>query len=374
MAERVDAIVIGAGVVGLAIARSLALAGREVMVLEASNAIGTGTSSRNSEVVHAGIYYAPGSLKARLCVAGRCLLYSYAAERGIEARAVGKLIVATDATQLPKLKALRETAARNGVDDLRWIDSHEVAALEPEVRSVGALYSPSSGIVDSHGLMLALQGDIETAGGMVAFNAPVAGGEVMSGGIRLVTGGADPVTLDCALVVNAAGLAAPALARSITGLSPNSVPKAYFAKGNYFALSGVRSPFSHLIYPMPEQVGLGVHATIDLGGQTKFGPDVEWIDTIDYSVDPSRAALFYDAIRRFWPALPDQALVPSYCGIRPKLSGEGQPAADFLIQGPSQHGAPGLVNLYGIESPGLTSSLAIAELVTKLTDAVTLAA
>jgi L-2-hydroxyglutarate oxidase LhgO len=361
MTERVDAVVIGAGVVGLAVARSLALAGREVIVLERAHAIGTETSSRNSEVIHAGIYYPPGSLKARWCVEGRKRLYRYCAERGVPARAIGKLLVATSEAQVPKLAAIKETAERNGVMDLRWVDQAEAAILEPEVTCVAGLFSPSSGILDSHAYMLALQGDLENEGGVLAFGSTVEGGAVTEDGIELSIGGDEPMRLLAGLVVNAAGLYAPAVARSIHGLPPERVPPAFFAKGNYFALMGVRSPFRHLVYPMPEQAGLGTHATIDLGGQVKFGPDVEWVDRVEYSVDPRRADSFYAAIRTYWPGLPDGALTPTYAGMRPKISGPGEPAADFRVDGPQDHGVPGLWNLFGIESPGLTSSLALAE-------------
>jgi L-2-hydroxyglutarate oxidase LhgO len=361
MGERVDAVVVGAGVVGLAVARALALGGREVIVLERAGAIGTETSSRNSEVIHAGLYYPPGSLKARWCVEGRKLLYAYCAERGIAARAIGKLLVATSEAQVPKLASIKETAGRNGVTDLRFVDRAEAAELEPEVTCVAGLFSPSSGIVDSHAYMLALQGDLENAGGLVVFGSTVEGGEVTGDGIALAVGGAEPMTLLAECVVNAAGLHAPAMARSIRGLAPETIPPAYFAKGNYFALTGMRSPFRHLVYPMPEQAGLGIHATVDLGGQVKFGPDVEWVDRVEYGVDPGRAGSFYAAIRTYWPGLPDGALTPTYAGMRPKISGPGEPAADFMVKGPSDHGVPGLWNLFGIESPGLTSSLAIAQ-------------
>ena len=367
MSERVDAVVIGAGAVGLAVARALALRGREVIVLEAADAIGTGTSSRNSEVIHAGIYYPQGSLKARLCVAGRKALYGYCRERGVEARAVGKLIVATDEEQVPVLRTIRQAAERNGVDDLAWLDKTDVARLEPQVRATAGLYSPATGIVDSHALMLAYQGDLEAHGGVVAFESPVLEGAVGDDGIRLSIGGDEPMTLEARTVVNAAGLGAPAVAGAI-GVPSGHVPTAYFAKGNYFSLSGVRAPFRHLIYPVPEQAGLGIHATIDLGGQVRFGPDVEWVDAPDYEVDPTRREKFYASIRRYWPDLPDGALRADYAGIRPKIVPQGQPAADFVIAGPVQHGCPGLVNLFGIESPGLTASLAIGDAVAALAE------
>ena len=363
MSEKVDAVVIGAGVVGLAVARALALCGREVLVLEAADAIGTETSSRNSEVIHAGIYYPQGSLKARLCVAGRKALYEYCRERGVGAKAVGKLIVATDEEQVPVLHTIRQAAERNGVDDLAWLDKPGIEPLEPQVRAEAALYSPSTGIIDSHAFMLSLQGDLEANGGLVAFESPVLEGEVGADGVRLAVGGSDPIELVARTVVNSAGLGAPALAALIKGLPSEHVPTAYFAKGNYFSLSGVRAPFRHLIYPVPEQAGLGIHATIDLGGQVRFGPDVEWVERPHYEVDPARAEKFSDSIRRYWPGLPDGALRPDYAGIRPKIVGPGQPAADFVIAGPRRHGCPGLINLFGIESPGLTASLAIGDAV-----------
>ncbi|HYH22643.1 MAG TPA: NAD(P)/FAD-dependent oxidoreductase [Azospirillum sp.] len=363
--ERVECVVVGAGVVGLAVARRLALAGREVIVLEAAEAIGTGTSSRNSEVIHAGIYYPSGSLKARLCVAGREALYAFCREHGVEHKRLGKLIVATDDTQVAKLDAIRRQAAANGVDDLRPIDAAEAKAMEPNLHCVAALLSPSTGIVDSHGVMLALQGDAEERGAMLAFHSPLAAARLDDGGIVVEVGGAEPMRIGCSVLVNAAGLGAWDVAQAIDGLPEGAVPPKFLAKGNYYALGKGRSPFTRLVYPVPEDGGLGVHLTLDLGGQARFGPDVEWLagSAFDYSVDPRRADGFYASIRRYWPALPDEALVPAYCGIRPKLSGPGAPAADFLIQGPADHGVPGLVNLFGIESPGLTSCLAIADAV-----------
>ncbi|HEY7382172.1 MAG TPA: NAD(P)/FAD-dependent oxidoreductase [Beijerinckiaceae bacterium] len=359
--ETVDTVVIGAGVVGLAAARSLALAGREVLVLEAADAIGTETSSRNSEVIHAGIYYPKGSLKAALCVAGKQALYAYCAERGIAARPLGKLIVAIDEEQTAGLALIRRAAEANGVTDLSWIGAAELERLEPSVRGVAALLSPSSGIVDSHALMLALQADIENNGGMVVFTSPLGGGEVTDEGIRLWVGGAEPIELLARRVVNAAGLWATAIAERLDGFPKKRIPPAYFARGVYFGLAGVRAPFRRLIYPIPEPGGLGIHATIDLAGQVRFGPDVEWVERPSYEVDPGRAARFYTAIRTYWPSLPDGALEPAYAGVRPKVTGPGEPAGDFIIQGPRQHGCAGLVNLFGIESPGLTASLAIGD-------------
>mgnify|MGYP001160684835 FL=1 len=365
MTETADCVVIGAGVVGLAIARALALAGREVIIVEAASAIGTETSSRNSEVIHAGIYYAPGSLKAKLCIAGRNLLYAYCEARGIAHRRCGKLIVATSEAQIATLKKIRANAAAAGMLDLYPVDADTARRMEPELRCVAALHSPTTGIVDSHGLMLALLGDAEAHGAAIAFNSPVVGGCVRNDGIDLDIGGAEPMRLRCRSVVNAAGLHAQSVARRIEGVPPESIPGSFLAKGNYFALAG-KAPFSRLVYPVPEPGGLGVHITLDLAGQARFGPDVEWIDEIDYSVNPQRADKFYAEIRRYWPNLRDGSLYPAYAGIRPKVVPAGSPAADFMIEGPAAHGIPGLVNLFGIESPGLTSSLAIAEYVVKL--------
>lgn len=360
--ETVDAVVIGAGVVGLAAARALAEAGREVLILEAAEAIGTGTSARNSEVIHAGLYYPPGSLKGRLCVAGRDALYAYCAGRGVAHRRCGKLIVATDEAQVGALHDIERAARGNGVRDLRWLEADAIGAMEPALRAVKALHSPSTGIVDSHGLMLALLADAEARGAVLALRSPVRAGRCREDGIELEVGGDEPMQLRARAVVNSAGLDAQAVAASLEGMPPSAIPRRHLARGHYFTLSG-RSPFAHLIYPVPEPGGLGVHATLDLGGQVKFGPDVEWIDAIDYHVDPARAARFVAAVRRYWPGLPDDALQPGYAGIRPKLSGPGAPAADFRVDGPAVHGVPGLVHLYGIESPGLTACLALARLV-----------
>lgn len=365
MVESVESVVIGAGVVGLAVARRLARAGREVLVLEAADAIGTGISSRNSEVIHAGIYYPRDSLKARLCVAGKRALYRYCASRGVGHKRLGKLIVATDEREMPLLDGLRAAAAANGVDDLVPLDARAVRAIEPALRCAGALFSPSTGVVDSHALMLSLRGEAEDRGAAMAFRAPVAGGAVGDGAIRLEVGGVDATALECRVLVNAAGLDAPAIALCLAGVPAAAVPRAWLAKGNYYGLVG-RSPFSHLIYPVPVPGGLGTHVTLDLAGRARFGPDVEWVETRDYRVDPARARSFYAAIRRYWPDLPDGALQPDYAGIRPKIAGPGAPAADFVIQGPAEHGVAGLVNLFGIESPGLTASLAIADHVAAL--------
>ncbi|QNK66720.1 NAD(P)/FAD-dependent oxidoreductase [Variovorax sp. PAMC26660] len=362
--DEIDCAVIGGGVVGLAVARALALDGREVLVLETEGAIGTGTSSRNSEVIHAGIYYPQGSLKARLCVEGKQLLYAYAAERGLPHQRCGKLIVATSAEQAGQLEAIRAKAAANGVDDLVQITAEQAIAMEPQLHCVAALHSPSTGIVDSHALMLSLLGDLENADGMLALKSPITRAECGDGAIILIA--EDGTKLRCRSVVNAAGLGAPALARRFEGLPPTAVPAEYFAKGNYFTLSG-KAPFGRLIYPVPEPGGLGVHLTVDLGGQAKFGPDVQWVACADdLVVDPARGDSFYAEVRKYWPALPDGALIPGYAGMRPKISGPGEPAADFVIDGPETHGVPGLVNLFGIESPGLTSSLAIGRHVARL--------
>ncbi|WDD95636.1 NAD(P)/FAD-dependent oxidoreductase [Burkholderia sp. FERM BP-3421] len=359
--ERIDCVVIGAGVVGLAIARELAARGRETLILESADAIGTGTSSRNSEVIHAGLYYPRGSLKAALCVHGRDLLYHFCETHHVPHRRCGKLIVAANPAQLKQMKSIAARAEENGVLDLLPLSRDEVQALEPELECIGALFSPSTGIVDSHQLMLALLGDAERGGAACALQSPVETIDATRGGDFVVrTGGAEPAEFGAGCVINCAGLGAQALARRITGLDPRWVPPLYLARGNYFSLAG-RAPFSHLVYPMPDRAGLGVHLTLDLGGQARFGPDVEWIDTLRYDVDPHRAQAFYAAIRGYWPGLPDGALQPAYAGIRPKIAGPGEPAADFMIQGPAQHGVRGLVNLYGIESPGLTAALAIAQ-------------
>ena len=363
--DQIECVVIGAGVVGLAVARALAARGREVIVLEAAEAIGVGTSSRNSEVIHAGIYYPRGSLKATLCVRGREMLYDYCAERGVPHQRCGKLLVATARNQIPQLESIMARGKENGVLDLMRISGEEAQALEPALQCVEAVFSPQTGIVDSHQLMLALLGDAERDGAICAFHSPVEAIEAVNGRFVVKVGGDSPTTIGAACVINSAGLHANALARKIRGLDARHVPPLYLARGNYFSISG-RAPFSRLIYPMPNEAGLGVHLTIDLGGQARFGPDVEWVDSINYDVDPQRAESFYAAIRAYWPALPDQALQPAYAGIRPKLSGPGEPAADFLIQGPAAHGVRGLVNLFGIESPGLTASLAIAQRVCEM--------
>jgi L-2-hydroxyglutarate oxidase LhgO len=363
--EHVECVVIGAGVVGLAAARALALAGREVLILEAETAIGTVTSSRNSEVIHAGIYYRAGSLMARLCVAGRQALYRYCEEHGVPHRRSGKLIVAADRSETAQLDEIRRRAAANGVDDLREISTAEAIALEPALTCHGALISPSTGIIDSHAYMLALLGDAEGAGASLALSTPFLSARTTAEGFEIEAGGAEPMRLGCRLLINSAGLKATAVANSIAGMPADKVPTPYFAKGNYFLLAG-KSPFSRLIYPVPHPGGLGTHLTLDLAGQARFGPDVEWVERIDYRVDPARADQFYRAIRRYWPALPDGALVPGYSGIRPKIVPPSVAVQDFMVQGPRDHGVGGLVNLFGIESPGLTASPALAELVADL--------
>lgn len=359
----IDCLVIGAGVVGLAVARELALAGREVVIAEAAEGIGTQTSARNSEVIHAGIYYPPGSLKARVCVAGRERLYRYLQERGLPHKACGKLIVATSESQKPALETIMTRANASGVDTLRWLSGAEAKAMEPEVRCEIALISPETGVVDSHALMLSLLGECEAAGGSLALNTPITGWRREADGFSVDFGGDDPATYRVRTVVNSAGHGAPKLLGMLDGFPPGHVPVQHYAKGNYFALTG-KQPFSHLVYPVPEAAGLGIHATIDMGGRVKFGPDVEWVgNDQDLVVDPARAEKFYAAIRTYWPALPDGALVADYAGIRPKLHGPTEPMPDFRIDGPEAHGVAELVNLLGIESPGLTSSLAIAEMV-----------
>ena len=363
--DDVDCVVAGAGVVGIAVARALALAGREVIVLEAAGGIGTGTSSRNSEIIHAGIYYPRGSLMARFCVQGRRLLYAYCGAHGVPFNNCGKLIVATSPEESGRLLDIQARAEANGVEGMRLLSVAEARALEPNLACTGALLSPTTGIVDSHAYMLALQGDAEAAGAAFVFRSPVDGGRATEGGMEIDVGGAEPMSLRCRLFLNSAGLQAPWLAGRIAGMPPRLVPQAYYAKGNYFTLSG-RSPFSRLIYPVPVPGGLGVHLTIDLGGQARFGPDVEWIDHLDYAVDPARAERFYDAVRRYWPGLKDGALQPGYAGIRPKIVPRNVAVQDFVVQGPRAHGVPGLVNLFGIESPGLTAALALAEYVRDL--------
>jgi L-2-hydroxyglutarate oxidase LhgO len=366
--DSVDCIIVGAGVVGLAIARRLALAGREVMVLEAAGAIGTETSSRNSEVIHAGIYYPKDSLMARSCVVGKEALYRFCHERQIPHLACGKLIVATNETELMQLASIKTRAEQNGVNDIRILNAAEARNLEPSLFCTGALLSPSTGIIDSHSYMLAMQADIESLGGFIALHSPVLEGSVTPHGIVVTAGADSPLKLHCRTMINAAGLYATDLARKIRGLSSQLIPETRYAKGNYFSLLG-KSPFSRLIYPVPVAGGLGIHFTLDLAGRARFGPDVEWISDIDYTVNATRADTFYRAIRRYWPDLKDGSLQPSYSGIRPKTAPLGVSSQDFSIVGPETHGVRGLINLFGIESPGLTASLALAELVTKMAEA-----
>ena len=365
--ETIDCAVVGAGVIGLAVARRLALAGREVIVLEAESSIGNHTSSRNSEVIHAGIYYPSGSLRARMCVSGKVALYRYCSEHGINHRRIGKIIVATGADEIPTLEKYKQQAERNGVDDLRWLSAADVHMLEPNVRAVAGVLSPSTGIIDSHGLMLGYQGDLENHGGSVVFQSPVIGGRITPDGTILEIGGREPMRIRARSVVNAAGLTAPAVSQSITGVPAATIPGQYYCKGHYYALGG-KAPFSRLIYPVGSGLWHGVHVTLDLAGQVKFGPDLHWQNDMDYSFDESREGAFYAAIRDYYPALADGALRPGYTGIRPKITAQGESAADFAIQGPRDHGIANMVNLYGIESPGLTSSLAIAEHVGALLD------
>lgn len=367
MTDTLDCVVIGAGVVGLAIAQTLAKSGREVYVLEAESAIGTITSARNSEVIHAGLYYPEGSLKGRLCVRGKALLYDYLERHAIEHQRCEKLVVATREAEVSILKEVIQKAAANGCDDLKLIDASQAMELEPELHCLKALSSPSTGILDSHAYMLSLQGEIESHGGAIALNAPVLGGSVLGGagrndGILLRVGGAEPMEVQCKTVINSTGLDAQKMAGLIEGFPTSHIPPRHLCKGNYFTLSG-KAPFSRLIYPVPGAAGLGCHYTRDLGGQGRFGPDTQWINQIDYQVDPARGDSFYAQIRRYWPGLEDGALTPAYCGIRPKIQAPGEAAHDFIIEGPAQHGVAGLIQLFGIESPGLTASLAIGEYV-----------
>jgi L-2-hydroxyglutarate oxidase LhgO len=363
--ERVDVAVIGAGVAGLAVGRALARAGRDVIILEAERVFGSHTSSRNSEIIHAGIYYPRGSMKARLCVRGKSLLYEYCSDNDVPHARLGKLVVAARDDEVPALASLKEQAEANGVFDLEWLEPRQIAELEPAVRSVGGLFSPSSGIVDSHALMAALARDARDAGAELVVASPVVSGAVTDDGFELAVGGSEPVSISCRAVVNSAGLFAERVARSIRGVPEASIASTYYAKGHYFTLSG-RSPFSHLVYPVPAPGGLGVHVTLDLAAQVRFGPDVSWVKRVDYGFDESRAASFYAAIREYFPGLRDGSLRPGTTGIRPKLSPEGGGFRDFVVQGPPDHGVPGLVQLFGIESPGLTAVLALAEEVVAL--------
>jgi L-2-hydroxyglutarate oxidase LhgO len=359
----VEVVIAGAGVVGLAVARALTLSGRDVLVLEAADSFGTGTSSRNSEVIHAGIYYSRGSLKARLCVAGRERLYGYCETHGVPYNRCGKLIVATSETQLAELQKIKAAAEANGVI-LGRLSAVQALELEPALRCTGALLSPTTGIIDSHAYMLSLLGEAERRGASLVCNSSVTQARVESDGVAITVNGGES-RLKARLLVNSAGLTAPELAGAIEGFPARHIPRGYLAKGNYFTLPG-RSPFSRLVYPVPEPGGLGVHLTLDLAGRARFGPDVQWVETLDYAVDPSRGERFYGEVRKYWPALPDGALEPAYAGMRPKIAAPGEPNADFVIQGAATHGIRPVINLFGIESPGLTASLAIADEVAAL--------
>jgi len=368
MSESVDCVVIGAGVVGLACGAALAAVGREVLVLERESGIGSETSSRNSEVIHAGIYYRPDSLKARLCREGKNRLYDYCLARGVPYKQLGKMIVATSEDHLGDLEAIHGRAGENGVNDLAFLSGPDACAMEPALACTGALYSPSTGIIDSRAFMQALEADLTSYGGRVVLNAPVQAGFTHDDGIRLVIGGKEPTELRARTVINCAGLHAPAFAASIIGLAREYVPAAFYAKGQYYRMAG-GAPFSHLVYPVPPDGGLGIHLTLDLAGQARFGPDVQWISHIDYGFDDSRREAFIAAIRAYYPALEPDRIQPDYTGIRPKLAGAGGGEQDFRVDGEAVHGVPGLVNLFGIESPGLTASLAIANYVKQLVGA-----
>ncbi len=367
--DRVDCVVIGAGVIGLAVAREMALQGRETILLERESAFGTISSARNSEVIHAGIYYPKDSLKAKLCVEGNRMLYEYCRTHHVATQPYGKLIVASDDSQMDDLQAILYKAQQYHVPDIKLISGEQAKSMEPDLQCVAAVLSSTTGIVDSHGLMLSLLGGFEDAGGMIAYQSPLISakpiGTSAQDGFELEIGGTDGMKIQTKLLINCAGMSAPAIARKIEGLAQEQIPKAYFAKGNYFSLSG-KSPFKHLIYPIPEPGGLGVHLTLDMGGQAKFGPDVEWLEIdeesqIDYTVNPKRGEGFYEAVRKYWPGLKDNALQPAYSGVRAKIVPPNAPAGDFCFNTPKEHGLEGLFNLYGFESPGLTSSLAIAQ-------------
>lgn len=359
--ETLDAVVVGAGIVGLAVARALAAIGRDVLVLEAEDRPGQHASSRNSEVIHAGIYYPPGSLKARSCIAGREALYRYCVERGIGHRRIGKLLVACHDDEIPRLHQLLANARANGVGDLRWVSQAQCREIEPELDAVAALLSPSTGIVDSQALLTSLLADLQSAGGQLVCRSPVVAGRGDRDSVLLEVGGDDPVRVACRSVINCAGAGAPALAQAL-GVAPEHVPRAHFVRGHWFELAGV-APFRHLIYPLPESGGLGIHATPDLGGQVRFGPDVQWIGRVDYTFDTRRVEAFRSAIARYYPGIRARTLLPGQCGVRARISGPGEPLQDFRIDGPEVHGIPGLVNLFGIESPGLTAVLALARIV-----------
>lgn len=356
-----DAVIVGAGVVGLACGYALARRGASVLILERANRIGSGVSSRNSEVVHAGLYYPTGSLKARLCVAGRRALYPFLEAHNVAFDRCGKLVVATEESELSALERIAKQAEINGVEGMRWLGEAEAKALEPQLRCVAALEAAESGVMDAHGYMQALEGEIEAHGGAVALNAPFLGAAPAHGGFAIRVGGADAMTISARQLIVAAGLGAQTCAHAIDGFPADRIPKLHLGKGNYFTLQGLRAPFARLIYPPPIAGALGTHYRRDLGGAARFGPDLHFVETEDYSVDPARAQSFYAAVRRFWPGLPDDALVADYAGIRPKIHGPGEPQPDFMIDDPAAHGVEGLVCLFGIESPGLTSSLAIGE-------------
>jgi L-2-hydroxyglutarate oxidase LhgO len=359
--DKVDCIIIGAGVVGLAIARAVALTGREVLVLESNEAVGMETSSRNSEVIHAGLYYKAGSLKANLCVRGKQMLYQYCSERNIRHRRLGKLIVATTSGQTETLSRYQQQAWSNGVKDLQRIKSDQLAELEPDVQGFEALWSPSTGIIDSHSYMLSLHGDINNAGGIVVFHASVTSARAVAAGLILTVESDVPFEIEAPTVINCAGLSAINLASRL-GVPKKNLPSEYFAKGHYYTLSG-RAPFSHLVYPLADDAGLGVHVTLDLAGQVRFGPDVEWVERINYDFCDSRKEKFIEAIQAYYPDLTPSRLQQGYVGIRPKVVGSGAPPGDFLIHGKEEHGVNGLICLYGIESPGLTASLSLADYV-----------
>jgi len=365
--EHIQCIVIGAGVIGLAVARSMARSGKEVLVLEAAQAVGTGVSSRNSEVMHAGLYYRPGSLKAQFCTPGQSALYTFCERHGVAHKRLGKLVVITRQTQQPALLALRETARANGVADLQLLSRGAIRELEPELDCPAALLSPATGIISAHEYMLALQGDAEDHRATIALQSPCTGGDVTSGQLEINVGENNPLRLRCDTLINCAALGAQTVAHNLSGLNSATIPELYYAKGNYFSLKGP-SPFQRLIYPLPVSAWLGVHSTADLSGRCKFGPDLHWVDSLDYTPDETQMDAFYSAIRRWWPGLPADSLQTDYAGIRPKLYPQGQPAVDFQIHTVKTHGIPGLINLFGIESPGLTSSLAIADHVQHLVD------